>query len=258
MDLVSAYAIVAALAFGAAVGSFAGAVVYRIPRQESIVRPRSRCPSCGQTIAWYDNVPLVSYLLLRGRCRRCGERISVRYPIIEATVALAWGLVAFRFGLTLVLPAYLVFVTTLVILSAIDLEHRLLPNRVLYPAAVIGGVLLVAASIATEPSRMVEAAVGGLSYGLPMLGVALLVPGGMGLGDVKLAFYLGAHLGWLGLERVLVGALLGFIGGGVVSVVLVALRLKGRKDRIPFGPYMAAGAAASLLWGQAIFRAWLG
>lgn len=233
--------------------------VYRVPLGRSVVRARSACPSCGQLIAWYDNVPLVSYVLLRGRCRRCHARISLRYPAVEIAVAAVWVLLALRIGWKPELPAFLGFGTTLVILSAIDLEHRRLPNRVLGPASIVALVLLGAAALVEGAYRsLLGAGAGAVAYGLPILVIGLIAPGGMGGGDIKFAPYLGFHLGWLGLGHVLAGALLGFLGGGMVGVALIVAGRKGRKDPIPFGPFMALGALIAVLAGDRLLTAWLG
>lgn len=249
----------ASVLLGAAFGSFANVVIYRLPAGISIVRPGSSCPHCGRAITWYDNLPILSYLVLRGRCRHCRARISPRYLVVEVAAAVLWTGVTLRFGLSWVLPAFFAFVTALLILSAIDLAHRRIPNRVLAPATILAVILLTLAALGEgEPRRLVSAALGALAYGLPMLLLALAVPAGMGMGDVKLAGYLGLHLGWLGLWEVALGALGGFIAGGVVAVGLLALGRKGRKDPLPFGPFMAAGAFAALIWGERIIPLWLG
>lgn len=253
------YPSLVAFLFGTALGSFANVVVYRLPRGLAVASPRSACPECGSKIAWYDNIPLLSYLLLGGRCRRCRARISARYPIIEATVGILWVLVTRRIGLEPELPAFLAFASVLVILSAIDLEHQRLPNRVMYPAAVVGVALLAGATVATGDWRQLGVAgLGALAYGLPMLALGLALPAGMGGGDIKLAGYLGFHLGWIGLMHVVVGALLGFILGGTVGGGFLVTGRKGRKDPIPFGPFMAAGAIISVVAGREIISFWIG
>lgn len=252
------YLAVAAFVAGSGFGSFATVAIHRIPLGRSVVRPRSACPQCGTPIAAFDNVPLISYLLLRGRCRHCRAPIPLRYPAVELATGAVWVLVLRRIGLAADLPAFLAFGTALVILSAIDLEHRRLPNRVLGPAALLAVLVLSAAAALTRDWRpLLGAAAGALAYGLPILAIGLAVPSGMGGGDVKLAGYLGLHLGWLGLGHVLVGALSGFLLGGVAGVVLLATGRKGRKDPIPFGPFMAAGALAAVAAGPQVLALWL-
>lgn len=251
---------IAATSLGAVFGSFSNVIIYRIPRDKSILSPsRSFCPNCEALIAWYDNIPIVSYLALRGRCRKCRVRISPRYLFVEIAVAGLWLLLTLRFGLVAVLPAFLVMATTLVILSAIDLEHRRLPNRILGPATVIAVALLgFAAAIVGDWSTLLRGFMGALAYGVPLLLIAVVVPKGMGGGDIKLAAYLGLHLGWLGLGHVAVGAILGFFTGSIAGVALIAAGKKGRKDPIPFGPFMALGALLTFFFGDRIVGIWLG
>ena len=221
--------------------------------------PGSHCPNCGRSIAWFENIPVLSYVALRGRCKGCSLPISVRYPLVEALAGAACVIVAIRIGLKPELPAFLMFVITLIILSAIDLEHRRIPNKVLGPASAVGAAMLgVGAVVSGSPASLARVGLGALAYGVPMLLIALAVPRGMGMGDVKLAAYLGGHLGWSGLLHVLVGAFLGFFLGSFLGVVLIALGRKTRKDGIPFGPSMAAGAVGALLWGTPIIGLWLG
>lgn len=259
MDFWDWYLVLSCFLIGSVIGSFGNVVIYRLPRGDSLVRPRSACPECGEQIAWYDNLPLISYAVLRGRCRKCGAKISPRYPVVELLMAATWALVGWRVGLRPELPAFLVFAAVLVVLSFIDLEHRRLPNRIVGPATLAGLVLLAVAALVTRDWRsFIRAIVGCLAYGLPMLLLALAFPKGMGGGDVNLAAYLGLHLGWLSLSEVLVGAMTGFFLGGLIGIVLLAAGKKGRKDPIPFGPFMALGSFISLLWGSEILSLWLG
>jgi leader peptidase (prepilin peptidase)/N-methyltransferase len=256
---VKAAELLLAFVFGVAVGSFANVAVYRVPLGLSVVSPRSACPGCGTTLTWYDNIPLLSFVALRGRCRTCGRSISLRYPLVEVVVGAVWVGMLQRIGIRPELPAFLAFATTLVILSAIDLEHHRLPDRVLGPAAILAVVLLVAATAAGAGwVRLEHAGLGALAYGLPMLVLGLAAPTAMGGGDVKFAPYLGLHLGWLGLRLVLAGALLGLIAGGLGGIALLIAGRKGMKDAIPFGPFMALGALAAILLGPAPLRLWLG
>lgn len=249
-----------AATLGAAFGSFSNVVIYRIPRDKSILTPsRSFCPHCEAPIAWYDNIPIVSYFALRGRCRKCGAKISSRYLFVEIAVAGLWLLLTLRFGVDAALPAFLVMATALVILSAIDLEHRRLPNRILGPAALIAIALLgLAAAVEGDWSNFLRSLIGALAYGIPLFLIAVVVPKGMGGGDIKLAAYLGLHLGWIGLGHVAVGAILGFFTGSIAGVALIVAGKKGRKDPIPFGPFMALGALLAVFFGDRIVGIWLG
>jgi leader peptidase (prepilin peptidase)/N-methyltransferase len=248
-----------AFVFGVAFGSFANVVVFRVPRGFSVVSPGSLCPGCEQPIAWYDNIPLASYLVLRAKCRNCGVRISVRYLVVELLTGLVWAAMVWRIGLHPELPAYLAFATALVILSAIDVEHHRLPNKVLGPAAIVGAVLFLgAAAISGRWVDLEHAALGALFYGLPMLFIGLAAPSAMGGGDVKFAPYLGFHLGWLGLRLVLAGGLLGLVAGGLGGAAALLVGGKGMKDPIPFGPFMALGALVAILLGHSILSVYVG
>lgn len=242
--------------FGLLVGSFLNVVIYRVPRKESVVRPRSRCPGCGTQLAERDNIPVVSWVLLRGKCRTCGEPISARYPMIELLTAVLFVAAALRFGADWVLPAYLVFFASLVAITFIDLEHYIIPNRVLYPTLSIAIPLLVLAAAAQGEWRHLEhALIGAAAAWLFFLLLHLVSPRGMGFGDVRLSFLLGLFLGWLDLRHVFLGVFFGFLLGSIVGLVLMAMRRRGRKDHIPFGPFLAAGAVVAVLFGSSIL-AW--
>lgn len=241
---------------GLAIGSFLSVVVHRVPRRESVVRPRSRCPSCGTQLRAADNVPVVSYLLLRGRCRSCGARISPAYPLLELATAGLFAAAAAAFDRPYVAAVMAAFLAVLVALAVIDARHRILPNRIVYPAVPGFAVLLVLGALLGEGFDLRGAAIGFLGYGGGLLLVALVSPRGMGMGDVKLAALIGLVVGSLGAELVLVAAGVGILLGGVAAVgALVAGR--GRKQAIPFGPFLAAGAAAAVLAGDRLARLYL-
>lgn len=245
---------------GLVFGSFATVAAHRIPRREGIVRGRSRCPDCGNQIAARDNIPVISFLLLRGRCRQCGARVSPRYPATEVATAALFAGAAAKFGASLEGAVFAAFFWVLVVLTAIDLEHKLLPNRVVYPAFVAGWVgLALAALAAGAPDRLVDAAFGALVFGGFFVVVALVVPAGMGGGDVKLAFVLGTFLGYLGgVGLTLTGMFLSFLTGGIVGVMWMAAAGGNRKMKIPFGPFLAAGTVAGIFGGPGLLRAYLG
>jgi len=241
----------AALAFapGLAIGSFLNVVAARLPLRRSIVSPGSACMSCATPLAWYDNVPLVSYALLRGRCRHCHERIPARYPAVEASTALLVAGSALKFGLSYELGVAAVFCAALVTVSATDLERRIIPNRVVLPA----GAGLLAAQTAIHPSIEWLAAAAGSS--LFFLLAALAYPGGMGMGDVKLAFLLGAVLG----RNVPVALFAGMIFALLPSAFLLARHGRAaRKMAIPFGPFLALGGVVALFAGHPILEWYLG
>jgi leader peptidase (prepilin peptidase) / N-methyltransferase len=237
--------------FGAVVGSFLNVVAYRLPRSESLVSPGSSCPGCGTPIKPYDNVPVIGWLLLRGRCRACGERISPRYPVIEAlTAVLAVSVVLVKHSAHDIVMG-LVLVGILVPVALIDLDHRIIPNRITLPAAIAA----VAIGLALEPSWVPEQLIAGAAAGGFLLVFVLAYPRGMGMGDVKLAAVLGLFLG----REVAVALLVGVVAGTVVGAAIMA-RLgvsKGRKTAVPFGPFLALGGIVALLAGPAIVQWYL-
>lgn len=238
---------------GLAVGSFLNVVIHRVPRRESVVHPRSRCPGCGTQLAERDNVPVVSWLVLRGRCRTCAEPISARYPAVELGTAVVFAVVALRFGADWALPSYLVFAAALVAVALIDLEHYIVPNRIVFPVlATTVPVLGLAAVLGGTTRPFILALVGAVAASGALFVVALIHPRGMGMGDVKLALLLGLHLGWLGLDHVALGLFLGFLLGAVGGLLLIALGVKSRKDHVPFAPFLAAGAMMAVLVGEPI------
>jgi leader peptidase (prepilin peptidase)/N-methyltransferase len=248
------YALVAVVAvIGLLIGSFLNVVIWRVPRGESVVSPPSACPACGRGIRPRDNVPVLSWVLLRGRCRDCAEPISRRYPLVELATGVVFAVLAVRFGADAALPAFLYLGAIGVALWMIDLDVKRLPNAIVLPSyAVAGGLLTVAAAATGEWGSLVRALLGMAAlFGLYFL-LALIYPAGMGFGDVKLAGVLGLYLGWLGWAEVVAGGFLGFLLGGVIGLGLMAVRRAGRKSQIPFGPFMLAGALIAILWGGAL------
>jgi leader peptidase (prepilin peptidase)/N-methyltransferase len=231
---------------GAVTGSFLSVVAHRVPRGESIVGPRSRCASCGAQIAAYDNIPILSWFLLRGRCRHCDERISVRYPLIEIATGLLFALTV------LVLhdePAQLVlglvFVATLAAITLTDLELRLIPNKILLVSAVAG----VALAAGLDPSSLPERAIAAAAAGGFLFAIAFAYPRGMGMGDVKLAAVMGLYLG----RSVAPALLIGFAAGSVFGLAMIARHgAAARKQAVPFGPFLALGGVIGLLAGDQI------
>ena len=237
------------LAPGLALGSFLNVVISRVPLKRSIVRPGSACAACGHPLSWYENVPVVSYLALRGKCRHCGATIPLHHPIVEAATGLLVAAAAWKFGLTWDFAVAAVFLATLVTVSATDFERRIIPNRVVLPAAVV----VLAAKTVVHPS--VEWAVAGVAASAFLLAAALAYPGGMGMGDVKLAALLGFALG----RSVSVALLLGFVTALVPSVVLIARHgSAARKMGIPLGPFLALGGVVALFAGSGILHWYLG
>jgi leader peptidase (prepilin peptidase)/N-methyltransferase len=233
---------------GLALGSFLNVVAARVPLRRSIVRPPSACMSCGEEIRWYDNIPLVSYAVLRGRCHHCGVRIPLVYPGVELLTAVLIAGCVLAFGLSAEAAVAAFFCAVLVTVSAIDFEHRIIPNRIVLPATVI--VLL--ANTARDPSP--QWILGGLAASGFLLAAALIYPAGMGMGDVKLALLMGAALG----KTVGVALLAGMLASMVPSIVLFARHgTKARKMGIPFGPFLALGSVVALFWGHDILDAYL-
>lgn len=241
-----------AFAGGMIFGSFAGVIADRVPRGESWVGGRSHCDSCGADIAWYDNVPVLSWLMLRGRCRSCGDRISARYPLSELAMAALFAATVAALGTEDLaqLALGLVFCGTLVTVTLADLERRVIPNSVLLFAAVAAVAILLAA----DPSELPERLLAGLGAGGFLLVAALVYPGGMGMGDVKLAAVMGLYLGAAVVPAMLVAVL----AGAVVGLAIMARHgAAERKSAIPFGPFLAVGGVVGLLAGDEILSWYL-
>jgi leader peptidase (prepilin peptidase)/N-methyltransferase len=249
MDAVDLTTGIAVVLFGLVVGSFLNVVVARVPERRNVWRPRSACGACGALIAWYDNIPVLSFALLRARCRACDATISWRYPLIEAATAAMFFAVYARFGLGPQMVAGMILMAALIAITAIDLEHQLIPDVITLPGIVTG----LLASLAGGSTSFVDALLGVLVGG-GLFFVIILTTGGMGGGDMKLGAMLGAFLGW---KVTLVALFLAVSTGGVFAIAILLLGRKGRKDPIPFGPFLAAGGAAALLWGERLVRWYL-
>jgi leader peptidase (prepilin peptidase)/N-methyltransferase len=240
----------AAVAFapGLALGSFLNVVAARVPLRRSIVRPPSACMSCGAQIRWYDNLPLVSYAFLRGRCRDCEAKIPFVYPAVELVTAVLVAGSVLAFGLTARAAVAALFCAVLVAVSAIDLEHRIIPNRIVIPATLV--VLVANTLLDLSP----EWALGALAGSGFLLAAALAYPAGMGMGDVKLALLMGAALG----RTVSVALMVGMLAAMIPGIFLFARHgSKARKMGIPFGPFLALGSVVALFWGDDILNAYL-
>lgn len=235
---------------GLAVGSFLNVVIYRVPRGESLATPASHCPSCGHPIRARHNIPVLGWVVLRGRCADCGVRISPRYPLVELGTAVAFVCVAVRLdqlGLRSAVPAYLYFTAAGIALAMIDLDCRRLPNAIVLPSYPVIAVLLAVSAWAQHDWwSLARAGIGAGALLAFYAAIAFVQPAGMGLGDVKLSGILGAVLGYLSWSALIVGAFLGFLLGAVVGVALIATRHGGRKTAVPFGPFMIAGALLGL------------
>lgn len=245
---------------GVAIGSFLNVVIYRVPRGESVVRPGSHCPTCGRRIRPSRNVPIVSYVLLRGRCASCGARISLRYPVIEAATGVlfaattAWALAS---GNGPLLPALLYLAAVGLALAAIDLELHRLPNALVLPSYPVVAILLTAAASGTgDWWALGRAGIGAVALFAFYLLLVLAYPAGMGWGDVKLAGVLGAVLGYVGWPALIVGAFAGFVFGAVVAIAVIVTRRGTGKSALPFGPFMLMGAAAGIVFGADLAAAY--
>ncbi|MFS0704172.1 A24 family peptidase [Cellulomonas sp. 179-A 9B4 NHS] len=247
---------------GLAIGSFLNVVVWRVPRGESVVSPPSACPRCGHGIRPRDNVPVLGWLLLRGRCRDCGEPIAARYPLVEAATGLAFvaataWLLTRDDGLWL-LPAVWYLVAIGVALALIDLDTHRLPDVIVLPSYGVAAVLLAVASAGTDQwDALLRAAIGGAALWVFYFVLVLAYPRGMGFGDVKLAGVLGMYLAWVGWGALVVGGFAAFVCGGVYALGLVVTRRAGRKSGVPFGPWMLLGCAVGLVVGETLWGAYL-
>lgn len=257
----TAVVVAAAAVLGLLIGSFLNVVVWRVPRGESVVAPPSACPRCGRRIAARDNVPVLSWLLLRGRCRWCGEPIAVRYPLVEGGTAVAFAGAASLVGASWVLPAVLYLVAVGIALALIDLDVHRLPDVIVLPSYPVAAALLLLADLAPgdgpDGGAWVRALLGGLALSAFYFLLLVIWPGGMGMGDVKLAGLLGLYLGWFGWGALLVGAFGAFVLGGVFSAYLLATGRVQRKSGVPFGPWMITGAFLGIAVGERLWHAYL-
>ncbi len=246
---------------GLSVGSFLNVVIHRVPRDESLIRPGSHCPQCQVPVRPWHNVPVLGWLVLRGRCAHCHARISPRYPIVELATGLLFVAVTARFGWSLALPAYLYLAAVAVALAAIDLDVRRLPNPIVLPSYLVGAaLLLLAAGAHGDWWALARSAIAMAALWSFYFALAVLHPGGMGFGDVKLAGLLGLYLGFLGWGPVWIGTLVGFLLGGLIGGALLVSRRANRKTAVPFGPPMLAGAMLAVLlagpiaaWYESLF-----
>ena len=245
-------ALLPAAAFGLVIGSFLNVVAHRLPKQMSLAMPASHCPSCEAPVKPYDNIPVLSWLVLRGRCRSCGAPIAARYPLVEAATALLFAaVVAVHHGDGAALVLGLALVAFLVPIALIDLDHRIIPNRLTGPAAVLAIVLGTALDPGGEIERLIAGAAAGLVLALP----ALLNPKGMGLGDAKLIGVLGLYLG----AAVVPALFVAFVVGTVVGIAIIMRKgmVRGRKTAVPFGPFLALGGVVGVLAGNELIQLYL-
>jgi leader peptidase (prepilin peptidase) / N-methyltransferase len=244
---VSAVVVALAAAFGAATGSFLNVVIHRLPRGESLLHPRSRCPSCDTQLRNRDNVPLLSWLLLRGRCHACGVAISARYPAVELAATALFAAIPLVRGLEPELLLWLPFAALLLAVAAIDFDHHIIPNRLLAPVAIYA----VAVQAAIDPGMLPESLIAGSSAFAFLLLAALAYPGGMGMGDVKLAGVMGLFLG----TSVVPALLIAFLAGSLLGIAMMAREGSvARKKGVAFGPFLALGGLVSVLAGPELIQ----
>jgi leader peptidase (prepilin peptidase)/N-methyltransferase len=240
-------ALTVVVVFGLVLGSFLNVVIARLPERRSLWAPRSACPGCGAPIAWYDNVPVLSFALLRGRCRTCAASIPWRYPLVEAVTGALFGAAWLEFGPTAEFVVAAVLLAALVAITAIDLRHQIIPDAITLPGILAG----ITANVATRHLNWAEVALGIALGGGVFFAIIVASRGGMGAGDMKLGAMLGAFLGW---KIALFALMVAVVIGGVSAVALMALGVRNRKDAIPFGPFLALGGAAALFWGEGVVQ----
>jgi leader peptidase (prepilin peptidase)/N-methyltransferase len=246
--------------FGSFIGSFLNVIVYRVPLNRSIVSPPSACTGCGTRIKAYDNIPVLSWLLLRGKCRTCKSAISMRYPFVELGTGLFFGLVFWKFhpNALLLMFAFLFLAALSVVLGLIDWDTHTLPDRIVLPSYLVGVILLGAAAIVSNNyAALLRAGIGMAALWLIYLIIAFASAGGIGYGDVKFAGVLGLFLGYLSWGALVTGAFAAFALGGIFGLSLVVARKADRKSGIPFGPWMLAGAWVGVLFSAPIVQGYL-
>ncbi|MFZ5994771.1 MAG: prepilin peptidase [Thermodesulfobacteriota bacterium] len=245
-----------ALSAGLSIGSFLNVLIYRLPLGRSIIRPGSACPNCGAGIRWYDNIPVLSYLLLLGKCRRCRSRISLRYPLVELVTGLLSPAIFFRYGVSWTGLFYFIFVAALIAIIFIDFDHQIIPDIITYPGIIAGFISSLILPNITYRDSLIGIILGGGILYLIALGYLILAKReGMGGGDIKLLAMIGAFLGWQALPfTILVSALL----GSVVGIIAIIKTGKDARMAIPFGPFLSIGAILYLFWGKAVTQWYLG
>ena len=240
---------------GLLIGSFLNVVIARVPEGRSLVYPGSACPGCGASIAWYDNIPLLSFVALRGRCRACGVSISWRYPLVEALTGLLFGAAALAFADTFEAVVAAALLAALLAITMIDLERHIIPDVISLPGILAGFLAnLATARVFWLDSLLGIVVGGGVFLAIAIVGSWLAGQDAMGGGDIKLAAMLGAFLGW---KVLLFSLFVSAVGGGILAAFLMGSGLRGRKDPLPFGPFLAAGGAVGLFWGERMVRWYL-
>lgn len=252
-------AIIFLFLLGLSIGSFLNVLIYRVPRKESLWSPPSHCPNCHTPIKWYDNLPILSFILLRGRCRHCKERISFRYPLVELAAgilfvavfckAIGISISFLNYRLIAELLAGLFFVSVLLAIAYIDAEHQIIPNKLIYPALIVSPILLVIA----DPGKILFYLIGlAIGAGLLLL-ISLIKPTGMGAGDIKLAALMGLFLGW----QVLLALFVGFATGAIVGITRALIKKRSLKEPIAFGPFLVFGSIVTYFYGTPLINLYI-
>ncbi|HKT79033.1 MAG TPA: prepilin peptidase [Vicinamibacterales bacterium] len=245
---------VLAALFGAVIGSFLNVCIHRLPRGASIVWPASACPSCGHRLAWFENIPVASYLALRGRCRSCHSPITIRYPIIEIVTALLFAGAWWLYGPSLLLVSRVVFGCALIVLFGIDLEHHLLPNVITLPGILVGFLFSLATAPGWIDSLLGIVLGGGILWAIAEIYYRVRHEEGLGMGDVKMLAMIGAFLGW---QMTIVTLMLASFAGSIVGVALLAAGRGGMKYALPFGTFLSVGAALAAAFGTPLLEWYL-
>jgi len=241
---------------GLIVGSFSNVCIYRIPRNESIIYPASHCPKCCSKIKPVDNIPLLSYILLKGRCRNCKSKISIQYPIVEFLTGLTYLIIYLIYGLSIQSLIYIILSSALIIIAFIDLNEQIVPDVISLPGIIIGLILSFFVPYITYANSSLGVVVGGgIILIIGLAGSALFKKEAMGGGDVKLAAMIGAFLGW---RYIIISLFLGFFLGALAGIVLILSKIKSREDVVPFGPFIVLGSFITLLWGEKIISWYIG
>jgi leader peptidase (prepilin peptidase)/N-methyltransferase len=244
--------LIAAAGYGLIIGSFLNVVIYRLPLGQSLVRPPSRCRRCGYSLRWFDNIPVLSWVLLRGRCRKCGESVSWQYPLVELITASLFVLTVWLTPVGPLLASRLLLVCILIVLFGIDLEHQILPNSITLPGIVIGLLFSLIAPPGIRDALIGTVVGGGILYAIAAGYYAWRREEGMGMGDVKMLAMLGAFLGW---KAVLVTLVLASLSGAFIGLAMMAFQRGGMKYALPFGTFLALGALAAMFVGDPLI-AW--
>lgn len=235
--------------YGAIIGSFLNVCIYRIPIEESIAFPASHCPNCHTSLKWYDNIPIISYLSLKGKCRYCREKISLQYPIVEFLNASLYVIMYFKFGFSLEFIYYALISSVLIIITFIDIREMIIPDSLVVTLLILALIYKFANYVLGQPLKIRESIIGLLFAGGLFLAIVLITKGGMGGGDVTLISALGFILGF---KKIILNIFLSFILGAIISLFLLATKIKTRKDPIPFGPFIVLAFFITVLWGSEI------